>query len=316
MKKKILILGGSGFIGQSLCRFFAIKQNTEVTATYLNNSPSQINNVIWKKVNFFDSCEANRLFHSHYDLVINAAAVTSGSNITFLNPEIHVLSNIKMNVNIFEAIRNGVFPSKYIFLSCTVMYPSSAEYHKESEVIDPQAINNRYHGIAITKVYLEQLCNFYSRQIPTKFIALRHSNIYGPYDKFNLESGHVLASLLLKARAAESSLEIWGDGSEIRDFLYISDFLSAIEIIDSEYSNKFGIYNLGSSSPCSIHQLAKKIISTVNPNLSLLQTESGRQIKIDIKIDSSKFSNEFSWTPHVRLDEGLSKTYEWLNTNL
>lgn len=315
MSSKILILGGSGFIGQSLCRHFAGKPGAVVFASHFKNKPIQIPNVIWQKVNLLSLNETEKIFQSHYDLVINAAAETSGSNITFLNPEIHVINNIKMNSNIFEAMSKGIHPSKYIFLSCTVMYPSSEKPHNEIELIDLNNIHTRYHGIGNTKIFLEQLCNFYSGRIDTKFISLRHSNIYGPYDKFDLYSGHVLASLVLKARSAKNSLEIWGDGSEIRDFLYISDFITAIDLINQKFSNNFGIYNLGSSQCFSVYELALKIVKLVNPSLKIIRTINNRQIKINIKIDSSKFIKEFSWLPQINIDDGLVKTYDWFCKN-
>jgi nucleoside-diphosphate-sugar epimerase len=314
MNRKLLVLGGSGFIGQSICRYFSQFPEFEIIATNFNKPIIEIDNVAWEKVDLHDLNQTQNLFSTYYDYVINAAAVTSGSNMTYLNPNIHVLNNIRMNVNIFEAMNSGILPTKYIFLSCTVMYPSSDSDHNELEIINQSEINSRYFGIGNTKLFIEQLCKFYSMRSQTSFVALRHSNIYGPYDKFDNVYGHVLSSLLLKANTAQKTLEIWGDGTEVRDFLYITDFLEAIDVILRGNLNKFDIYNLGSGKSYTINQLAENIIKIVNPLLTIKHSNDERQIKVNIKLDSSKFKKEFGWQPKIELDTGLKLTQDWLKS--
>jgi nucleoside-diphosphate-sugar epimerase len=116
------------------------------------------------------------------DVVIQAAATTSGSKDIVNNPSLHVTDNAVMNSYIFrEAVSAKV--KHVVFFSCTVMYPSSDVAIPEDTAPDPHP---RYFGVAHTKMYIEKMAEFYSRIGETKFTVIRHSNIYGPHDKFDL----------------------------------------------------------------------------------------------------------------------------------
>ena len=85
-----------------------------------------------------------------------------------------------------------------IFFSCTVMYPSSEHALKETDFDANKALYPRYFGVGNTKLYIEKMCEFYAGISDTKFTAIRHSNIYGPHDKFDLERSHVFGEQLQK----------------------------------------------------------------------------------------------------------------------
>ena len=93
-----------------------------------------------------------------------------------------------------------------------------------------KTINKNYEGIAYTKLYTENLCKYYSKTSKIKFTALRHSNIYGPYDKFFTEKSHFLAALFQNL-LIKKIIDVWGEQKKKVDFLYIDDLSYAINKI-------------------------------------------------------------------------------------
>ena len=151
-------------------------------------------------------------------------------------PHIHVNDNALMNINILKQIFKNNNIKHYIFFSCTVMYQSSNR--KQDEKKFNYQIIDKYFGVGWTKVYIEKLCKFYSNFLNTKFTMIRHSNIYGPHDKFDLEKSHVLGATISKVMKAEKEITIWGRGNEIRDFLYISDLIKFVELVIKKTKEK------------------------------------------------------------------------------
>ena len=156
------------------------------------------------------------------DIVIHAAAVTSGSKEVATNPIKFVSDNVIMNSLICKySTINKV--KKVILLSCSIVYAthgSKKVYVKENDLDLSKRVNQKYFGFAwIKKIYLEKMAEFYSKFKQTKFIILRHSNIYGPNDKFDPLKSHVLASLILKTMDKKKKIiEILGKGKKVEIF--------------------------------------------------------------------------------------------------
>ena len=132
------------------------------------------------------------------DVIIQAAATTSGIRDTTLRPHIHIADNAVMNSLIFRAAHDRKV-GHVVFFSCSVMLPSSEQALTESDFDANAEIAPRYFGIGWTKVYIEKMCEFYARLGTTRYTAIRHSNIYGPHDKFDLERSHVFGATVTKA---------------------------------------------------------------------------------------------------------------------
>src|SRR3989338_6039011 len=166
------------------------------------------------------------------DLLIQAAATTSGAKDIVTKPYYHVTDNAIMNSLIFRAAFEYNL-SHVLFFSCTVMYRSSDRPVKETDFDANKDIFPKYFGVGWTKVYIEKMCEFYSKIGKTKFTAARHSNIYGPYDKFDLEKSHVFAATMAKVMAANDGdkITVWGTGEEKRDLLHVSDLLHFVELV-------------------------------------------------------------------------------------
>ena len=101
------------------------------------------------------------------------------------------------------------------------MYQPGPDPVSEDDFIESDEVYPKYYGAGNTKVYLEKMCDFFSRfDKRTKYTVLRQSNIYGPYDKFDLEKSHVFGATITKVMQAEQEIVVWGTGKEERDFLH------------------------------------------------------------------------------------------------
>ena len=176
-------------------------------------------------------------------------------------------------------------------------------------------IIDEYFGVGWTKVYIEKLCKFYSNILNTKFTIIRHSNIFGPYDKFDLEKSHVIGATISKVMTAKKEITIWGKGNEIRDFLYISDLIKFIELVIRKQKKKYEIYNCGSEIGVKIYDLVKLIIKISGKNIKIKKNFTAPTINFNLILNCNKAKKEIGWKSKVGLSEGIKKTFIWWKKN-
>ena len=313
---KILILGATGFIGRNMVYSFSLNSNNMVTATYNIKPPFDNENVTWVKCNLTNSEEVYEVVKG-FDVVIQAAATTSGSKDIVTKPYIHTTDNAVMNSYIFRAAAEaGV--KNLIFFSCTVMYQSSDKALKEDDLDLNTPLNDRYFGVGWTKLYLEKMAEFYSRISETKFTVIRHSNIYGPYDKFDLERSHVMGATITKVLSAKenSSVLVWGTGEEERDLLFIDDLISFVRLAIQRQKSGYLLLNCGAGQAISIKELVKKIINISRKKLSIEYDLSQPTIKTSLFLDCSKAKKSIGWEPKTPVEDGIDKTIKWWEENI
>ncbi|MAI29125.1 MAG: hypothetical protein CMP38_02835 [Rickettsiales bacterium] len=309
-KSRIIILGATGFIGKNLA--LNISKNLKIKATYNLKTPFENKNIEWIKCDLTNSREINNLFDD-IDIVINAAAITSGIKDITYNPCIHINDNAIMNINILREIFKNKNLKHFIFFSCTVMYQSSLKNQNEQKF--SYKITDKYFGVGWTKIYIEKLCKFYSNISNTKFTIIRHSNIYGPYDKFDLEKSHVIGATITKVMMARTEIEIWGKGNETRDFLYISDLVNFVKMVIKKQKSKYEIYNCGSESGIKVIDLVKVIINIAKKKLKIKKNISAPTTNFNLILDCSKARKEIGWKSKIDLREGLKRTIVWWKSN-
>jgi GDP-L-fucose synthase len=313
-KLKILVCGGTGFIGKNIIRSLIKNKNNQIYATFNKKTKFKLKGLKWKKANLTNCKDVNYALKG-MDIVIQAAATTSGSKDIVNSPEIHVTDNAVMNSYILRACKT--FKVKHlIFFSCTVMYPSSKKSLNESLIINYDKINPKYFGIASTKLYVEKLCEFYSKICETKFSCIRHSNIYGEFDKFDLNKGHFFAANMLKIfNYKNTPINIWGDGEEKRDLLYIQDLIFFVKKIINKQTKKFKIYNCSYGKSFKVSEIINKIIFHSKKQVKISYDMSKPSIKSNILINSNLAKKELNWKPITKIDDGIKKTYKWLQKN-
>jgi nucleoside-diphosphate-sugar epimerase len=250
------------------------------------------------------------------DIIIQAAATTSGSKDIVSRPYIHVTDNAVMNSLLFRA----AFERKVkhvIFFSCTVMLQSSEKPQTEIDYDPNIELHPRYFGVASTKLYIEKMCDFYSRIGETKFTAIRHTNIYGPHDKFDLEKSHVFGATITKVLSSkDGKIHVWGTGEEERDLLYVDDLTKFVEKSIINQSVPYSLYNCGYGAAISIKTLVNNIIEASGKSLEVVYDLSQPTIKTSLSLDCSKAKNELDWYPETTIDQGIAKTIAWWKENI
>ncbi len=310
-KQKILICGGTGFIGRNCAEYFQHNKKFEIFATYHRRTPPEIPGITFLKVNLTNPKEVERALAGK-DVIIQAAASTSGAHVIVNHPELHVTDNAIMNSLIFRAALRHK-PKNLVFFSCSVLYHSSKKSLKETDFNPNQALYPAYFGVGWTKIYLEKMCEFYSRIGKTNYTVIRHSNIYGPHDKFDPGESHVCAALIAKAAQASRTITLWGKGQEKRDLLYIDDLVRFIALVIQKQREKFSLYNVGSGFCISIEDLAKTIISLSAKPLQVRYDTQKISLDTCVCLNIEKARRQLGWKPKIALTEGLAKTIAWYN---
>ncbi len=312
-KKKLLVCGATGFIGRNIAEHFANKGEYEVYGTYFNSEPYDNPKIEMIQADLTDKKDVEKVVKGK-DIIVQAAAVTSGSKDIVTKPYIHVTDNAVMNSLILRAaFEHNV--GHVIFPSSTVVYAPSDVPVKETDACGD--ILPKYFGVGWTKYYLEKMCEFYAGLGRTKHTVIRHANMYGPHDKFDLEKSHVFGATITKVMTnKEGKMVVWGTGEEKRDLLYISDLVDFIEMAIERQEPMFGLYNVGLSKDISVADLVKKIIEISGKQIQIEYDTSKPSIKTKLPLDITKVKSEFGWQPKISLEEGIKKTMDWWKANI
>ena len=250
------------------------------------------------------------VFYGGIDIVLQYAAVTSGAKDIVSKPYIHVTDNAVMNSLLMrEAFENEV--KHFIFPSCSIMYQSNDNLIKETDFDETVDINPNYYGAGNTKVYLEKMCKFYSSFGKTKFSVLRQSNIYGDYDKFDLEKSHVFAASIVKVAESDGEVNVWGDGQEERDLLHVSDLVNCVHAVLEHQKSDYELINVGYGKSVKISELVEKILDIYNRDVYIKYDTTKPTIKTKLGLDIQKAKRLFGWTPKVTLSQGIKKTIDY-----
>jgi len=307
--KNILITGASGFIGSNLIKKLLKKKQCNIYATIHINNP-KIKNI---KINY-QKVDLKNINHclkitKNIDYVFMCAANSSGAKVIQENPLAHFSPNIIMNTNMLEAShKNNV--KKFIFISSSTVYPLTN--YPVSEKDAKFIFFEKYYIVAWMKRFSEIMCNIYKDKIknPMRTLIIRPGNLYGVYDKFNNEESKVIPALIRKVIEKKNPIEVWGDGKDLKDFLYIEDFIEAL--IKVSFNNKdVGIINIASGRTITVKSILKKILK-IEKLRSKIYFDNSKPVLIPRRsINISKLKTMFKFKQKTGLELGLKKTIQW-----
>jgi len=316
--KRVLICGATGFIGRNMVEQLSRRKDLQIIAVY-NKRPSYetpyaSNKVLWKRADLRNPSDVSEIMND-VDYVIQAAATTSGAKDIVSRPYIHVTDNAVMNSYLLrEAFEKKI--KHFIFFSCTVMYQTSEDALKEDDWDESVPLHPRYFGVGNTKIYIEKMLEFFSNISEMKTTAIRHSNIYGPYDKFDLDRSHVFGATVTKTMLADKKVTVWGTGEEERDLLHVDDLVSFVEALIEKQKEKYRLYNCGLGEKISIKSLVELIVNASKKNLTIEHDLTQPSIKTSLFLDNSLALNEIGWRPKVKLKDGIERTVKWWKENI
>lgn len=310
--KRILITGGSGLVGQNLTKKLFESGYKKIRVNLnIRNVRERFDGVDYTKYNLKNH-EDCMLATKDIDVVFHCAASTSNAVDTVNDPLSHVTPNVAMNNFLIDASwRNRV--SHYIFLSSNTVYPPKGE----EAVVETDFLFDEpypvYFPVGWMKRYAEIQCELYSKHLVNKMkcTIIRPSNLYGPHDKYDFNKCHVTPATIRKIADKMNPIPIWGDGTELRDLLFIEDFVEALQVVMEKETEMYQIYNVGANQVYSVIEIVDKLKKLVNYDAPISFIK-GKPSMIPIrKIDSNKIRRQLGWESKVSIDDGLLKTYNW-----
>lgn len=314
--KKILICGATGFIGRNLLDFYSKKAEYIIRATHFQRpAVSGYPNVEWIQCDLRDPNQIKQAL-ADVDIVMQFAATTTGAKDIISKPYIHVTDNAVMNSLLLrEAFEQNI--KHFIFPSCTIMYQKSEKALKESDFNPSDDLLPFYFGAGHTKIYLEKMCEFYAGFKRTKHTVIRHSNMYGPHDKYDLEKSHVTGASITKVMTSTDGIvNVWGTGEEARDLLYIEDLVEFVDTAINKQESYYDLFNVGIGKGIKIKNLVKKIIECSGKDLKMQHDLSKPTVPTSLFLDCTKAKEVLGWEPKYSLEQGLYKAIEWYEENI
>lgn len=250
------------------------------------------------------------------DVVFLSAATVGGILANETRPAEFIYDNLMIESNVIHgAWRTGV--EKLLFLGSACIYPREAPQPMPEDCLLTGPLEPTNEWYAIAKIAGIKLCQAYRKQFGADFISAQPINLYGPGDNFDLESSHVVPALMRKAHEAKAegrdSMEVWGSGNPMREFLYVDDVADALVFLMERYSGDVQM-NVGWGKDMSIRELAETIVRIVGFEGELV-FDASKPDGIPRKLlDTTRLSG-LGWKAATSLEEGLEKTYAWFLEN-
>ena len=313
---KVLVAGGTGFIGSNLAMRL-LSEGCEVRST-VHDRPILIDDsrieYISADLRVMEEC---RRATEGIDYVFMCAANTSGAAVMTTTPLVHVTPNVVMNTQILEAAYEaGV--KKFLFISSGAAYPPTGDHPvTENEMFsaDPYEV---YYSVAWMKRYAEILCRIYAEKIknPMSTVVIRPSNVYGPYDDFNFETSHMLAALIRRVVEKQHPLEVWGTGEDVRDLIYIDDFLDGL-LLAFENAENHVVVNIASGEGHSVKDVLYTIMKLDGYREADVRFDPSKPSTIPVRLmDTGLAESLLGFKATTTLEEGLKKTVNWYRETL
>lgn len=304
-QSKIYIAGHRGMVGSAVWRALTAQGYT---------------NIIGKTSKDLDlrSQEAVAQFMAleQPDVIIDAAAKVGGILANSQYNYEFLLENMQIQNNLIDAAHKNHI-EKFVFLGSSCIYPKLAPQPLKEAYLLTDALEPTNEGYAIAKISGVKLCQFIRKQFNKDFVSLMPTNLYGPFDNFDLKSSHVLPAMIRKFHEAKldkhAPVTLWGSGTPMREFLHVDDLAQAV-VFAVENTLPEHLYNVGIGTDITIKQLALSIQSIVGHTGHIVWDDTKPDGTPRKLMDSSKMQ-QLGWKPHIGLEAGIADAYEWFLNN-
>ncbi|MFT5827377.1 MAG: GDP-L-fucose synthase [Urechidicola sp.] len=307
MKKdaKIYVAGHNGMVGSALVR----QLKSLGFENILTRRSSELDLVQQSAVNEFFSQEQP-------DYVFLAAAKVGGIVANNERRGEFIYDNMMIQSNVIHAAHMNKV-KKLLFLGSTCIYPKLAPQPLKEDYLLSGYLEQTNEPYAIAKIAGIKMCESYRRQYGVNFISAMPTNLYGPNDNYNLRNSHVLPALLRKFHEAKgaglSSVEIWGTGSPMREFLHVDDLANACIFLMENY-NEESFVNIGTGVDISIKDLAALIQKIVGFD-GEIAFDTSKPDGTPKKLTNVDRIHDEGWQHQIELEDGIRMVYEEFSKN-
>lgn len=312
-KKRLLITGSTGFVGRNFILRSPYLAEYDVKIVHRDRVP------IRSELKKFDVLQADLLNRrdcfdicADADVVIHLAGVmmTSASR---KNKDIEPLNeNICLHLNMAEAASHASV-EKYIWMSSTTGYPNLEKAVSE-DFFQLGAVPSRYNTVGEMYRFLEKMVSHCFDGSSTNVVTLRPTGIFGEYDDFELETGHVLPVLINRCMTGNVPRKLYADKVECRDWIYIGNFINALNsVLKLEESTT--ALNIGYGHTTSMYDLHRLILKLTefSGQSDVIDGKYDPDSAINRNIDCSKSFKKLGNYNNFSLEQGLQKTISWFN---
>lgn len=305
---RVFVAGHRGLVGSALTRELERVGHREILTRGRD------------ELDLLDQAAVRRFFESERpDVVFVAAAKVGGILANNERRWDFLYENLTIETNIIGSAL-AVRTSRLIFLGSSCIYPKMAPQPVREDALLTGPLEPTNEPYAIAKIAGLKLVETANSQFGTSWLSLMPTNLYGPGDNFDRESSHVIPAMIRKFHDAKSSgatalgegVTLWGDGTPLREFLYVDDLASAaVYLMDRQVQ---GLMNVGFGEELTICSLAQKVSETVG-YAGPVNWDASRPNGTPRKLLDSSALRATGWSPRTSLSTGLRSTYDWFLRN-
>ncbi|MCK4788052.1 MAG: GDP-L-fucose synthase [Desulfobacteraceae bacterium] len=298
---KIFVAGDKSIEGVALIQYFKL---------------SGFNDILSESTYGLDLIDQNSvysLFKREKPEYVFLTYVRSGGIVANINyPAEFIYNNLQVQNNVIHcSYECGV--KKLLFLGSSCIFPRDCSQPMKEEYFLSGALERTSEAYAVAKIAGIKMCQSYNQQYEVRYISIIPATIYGPNDDFDLESGHVISSLIRRFHEAkvnnEKKVVVWGTGKPRREFIYVDDIVDACIFLMDNY-DKPEIINVGCGEDMPIRELARLVKKIVGFNGEIVFDKSKPDGAPQKLLDSTKITN-LGWKVKISLEEGIMRTHNW-----
>jgi GDP-L-fucose synthase len=305
-KTRIYIAGHRGMVGSAIWRALEAKGYSNL----IGRTSAELDLRSQSAVSVFFQTEKP-------EVVIDAAARVGGIMANNTYPYQFLMENMQIQNNLIDASLQADV-EKFIFLGSSCIYPKLAPQPLKEEYLLTGPLEPTNEWYAVAKITGVKACEAIRRQFGKDYISLMPTNLYGPFDNFDLTTSHVLPAMMRKFHEAKEkskrtgvaeSVELWGSGTPMREFLFVEDLADSVAFaLENHFEDN--LYNVGTGEDLTIRDLALLIQKTVGHTGDILWDSSKPDGTPRKLMDVSKMEKA-GWKAKINLEVGVKLTYDW-----
>ena len=296
----IVVAGSTGLVGSAIMR-------------ELNRRGESVIGINRKVVDLLDRKSTFEFINAAKpDLVIDAAAIVGGIGANNNFPVDFLSKNLQIQNNLMDA-SHAADVERFVFLGSSCIYPRDCQQPIKEEYLLTGPLERTNSAYAVAKIAGIELIKSYRKQFNRRWISLMPTNMYGPFDNFDLETSHVLPAFINRfvsaAKNSVQSVTVWGSGKPRREFLH-SDDLAKATIIAAEKYDAPEHLNVGTGEDVTISELADTVASKAGFTGEIKWDSSKPDGTMRKVLDVTNIKKT-GWHPEISLQEGIASTIEW-----